>query len=160
MDARSAAGRVDRLLDQLRAGPDPGAAAVAEDLVRCLVRLYGAGLDRIVRHLGPQRCVELCADPLVESLLLVHDLHPLDPDTRIRQALVGLSGVRYHGIDGDGVARVRLAGGSGCRSTLRAAVEAAIRDAAPEVTDVLVEAVAAPSPLLQISLRPGLSAVR
>jgi hypothetical protein len=160
MDARSAADRVDRLLDQLRAGPNPGAAAVAEDLVRCLVQLYGAGLERIVRHLGPQHCAELCADPLVESLLLIHDLHPLDPDTRIRQALAGFSGVRYHGIDGDGVARVRLANGRTCQSSARSAVEAAIRDAAPEVTGVVVEAAAAPSPLLQISLRPGLSAVR
>ena len=29
----------------------------------------------------------LAADPLVESLLLVHDLHPLDADARIRRAL-------------------------------------------------------------------------
>ena len=29
----------------------------------------------------------LLADPLVESLLLLHDLHPLDVDTRIQRAL-------------------------------------------------------------------------
>jgi hypothetical protein len=36
-DAHAAAGRVNRLLEQLRCGPDPRAAMVAEELVRCLV---------------------------------------------------------------------------------------------------------------------------
>jgi hypothetical protein len=179
--ARAVAVRVDRLLDQLRNGPDPRAALVAEELVRGLVQLYGAGLERIVAMVGPQRSRELCADPLVESLLLVHDLHPLDADTRVRRALdrlgraggagsAGAAGLassllapgdaRYDGIDGGGVARVRLASGSGCRSSARAAIESAIREAAPEVTDVVVEIEPAPPPLLSISRRPGSEAVR
>jgi hypothetical protein len=85
--ARAAADRVDRLLAQLRGGPDPGAARVAEDLVRCLVQLYGTALERIVEIGGPRLSEELCADPLVESLMLVHDLHPLGPDARVRRAL-------------------------------------------------------------------------
>jgi len=161
--ARAVAVRVDQLLEQLRRGPDPRAALVAEELARDLVRLYGAGLERIVATVGPQRTRELCADPLVESLLLVHDLHPLDADTRVRRALdrLGWAGeARYDGIDDGGVARIRLAGGSGCRSSARAAIGAAIRDAAPEVTDVVVEIEAAPPPLLSISRRPGLEAIR
>jgi hypothetical protein len=180
-EARAVAVRVDRLLDQLRRGPDPRAAVVAEELVRGLVRLYGFGLERIVAMVGPQRSRELCADPLVESLMLVHDLHPLDADTRVRRALdrvaqaggagsAGAAGLassllapgeaRYEGIDEGGVARVRLAGGTGCRSSLRAAIESAIREAAPELTDVVVEMEAAPPPLLSISRRPGSEPVR
>ena len=59
----------------------------------CLVELYGAGLATIVailgadRDAGPRLLDALAADPLVESLLLVHDLHPLDADARIRRAL-------------------------------------------------------------------------
>jgi Fe-S cluster biogenesis protein NfuA len=158
VDARAAAARADRLLDQLRSGPDPRAGPVAEDLVRCLVRLYGEGLERIVAILGPHRTAELCADPLVENLMLVHDLHPVDADTRIRRALDvarHLGDLRYEGIDDDGVAHVRLtADGHGCRASVRQAVESVVEEAAPEVSEVAVEATVAP-PLLQISRRPG-----
>jgi Fe-S cluster biogenesis protein NfuA len=167
-DARAAAERVERLLEQLRAGPDPRTAVVAEELVRCLVQLYGAGLERIVAMVGPERGQDLCGDALVESLLLVHDLHPLDADTRIRQALdrarPGLGShtgdLDYLGIDGAGVAHVRLTGGGqGCRSsagTARQAIETAIQDAAPEVTGVEVEVATPAPPLLRITRRPGL----
>jgi hypothetical protein len=157
--ARSVGDRVDGLLEQLRAGPDPRAATVAEELARCLVQWYGAGLERIADIVGQQQLHELAADPLVESLLLVHDLHPLDVDTRVRRALGAFAGVQHDRVDGDGTAHVRLTGsGHGCRSSVRAAIEAAIQDAAPEVTGVLVGA--APPPLLQISLRPGSRAAR
>jgi Fe-S cluster biogenesis protein NfuA len=163
-DARAAADRVDRLLTQLRSGPDPHAAAVAEELVRCLVHLYGAGLERIVRIVGSPGTHDLCTDPLVESLMLVHDLHPLDPDTRIRRALDRLTPytgeLEFRGIDESGVAHVGLTGsGRGCRSSVRNAVEAATQDAAPEVSGVVVEVAAAPT-LLQITRRPELGAAR
>jgi hypothetical protein len=151
--ARAAGERVDRLLEQLRTGPDPRAAALGEELVRCLVQLYGAGLARIADIVGQRQLHELAADPLVESLMLVHDLHPLDADARIRRALDGLSGVQFDGVDGDGVAHIRLTG-RGCQSS----VHSAIRDAAPELAGVAVGA--APPPLLQITLRPGLQAAR
>jgi Fe-S cluster biogenesis protein NfuA len=158
VNAHDAADRVERLLAQLRSGPDPRAALVAEDLVRCLVRLYGAALERMVEISGPRLCEEFCADPLVESLMLVHDLHPLDADARIRRALQRLrhltGELRYDGIDDAGVARVRLPGGApGCRSSQRQAIEAAVREAAPEVDGVAVEAEAAAPPLLQITMR-------
>jgi Fe-S cluster biogenesis protein NfuA len=165
--ARQAAERVEELLAQLRGGPDPTAGPVAEELVGCLVRLYGAGLARIVAMVGPEGGRDLCDDPLVESLLLVHDLHPLDADSRIRRAVdrvrVGLpqytGKIDYLGVDSDGVARVRLEGGRGCRSTgdaVRLAVESAIQDAAPEVADVIVEVAEPLPPLLQITRRPSL----
>jgi Fe-S cluster biogenesis protein NfuA len=163
-EAEATARRVDGLLAELRGGPDPRAAAVAEELTRCLVQLYGTGLARIVAGIGPRLSAEICADPLVESLLLVHDLHPLDTDTRVRQAVArawpGPGEVRYLGIDAAGVAHLRLtAGRSGCgssRQTGPGEVEAIVRQAAPELTDVHVEVPAAALPLLQVSLRQGL----
>lgn len=163
-DAEATARRVDGLLAELRGGPDPRAAAVAEELTRCLVQLYGAGLARIVAGIGPELSADICADPLVESLLLVHDLHPLDADARIRQAVERSwprpGELRYLGIDAAGVAHLRLtAGRSGCRSspqTVRGEVEDFVRQAAPELTDVQVEVPAATLPLLQVSLRQGL----
>jgi Fe-S cluster biogenesis protein NfuA len=164
-DAEAAAERVDALLAELRRGADPRAAAVADELARCLVQLYGAGLARIVAGIGAELTAELCTDPLVESLLLIHDLHPFDADTRIRVAVERarprLGDVRYLGIDDAGVAHLRLtAGTSGCGSSRQAGpreVEAVVRQAAPELTDVTVETPAAPPPLLQVSLRPGLA---
>jgi hypothetical protein len=161
-DAHAAGKRVDRLLEQLRSGPDPRAAAVAEELVRCLVQLYGAGLERIMATVGAEHGRDLANDPLVESLLLVHDLHPLGPDARIRRALAravtgpAAGGAEYLGIDSGGVVRVRLSGGSDCATrALRQAVTTAVRDAAPETTGVEFDVAAAPPVLLQISRRPG-----
>jgi hypothetical protein len=157
-DVHAAAKRVDRLLEQLRSGPDPRAAAVAEELVRCLVRLYGAGLERIMATVGADLGRDLAADPLVESLLLVHDLHPLGPDARIRRALdrIPAGSTEYLGIDGDGVVRVRVSGGRGCADrSLRQAVTTAVRDAAPETTGVEFDVAPAPPVLLQISRRPA-----
>jgi hypothetical protein len=163
-DAGMAADRVDRLLAQLRDGPNPRAALIAEELVRCLVQLYGAGLERIVAIVGPHIAQDLCVDPLVESLMLVHDLHPLDRDARIRRALhqrTDLGEPHYDGTDDSGVARVRVTGSShGCRSAVRTAIESAVKDAAPEVTGVVVQVDPAPPPLLRITRRPGLEAVR
>jgi Fe-S cluster biogenesis protein NfuA len=104
------------------------------------------------------------ADPLVEALLLVHDLHPLDVDARIQRALDGVrpylgshaGGVEYLGVDGDGVVRLRLEGTcNGCPAsteTVRSAIQRAVEDAAPETSGVHVEGVVTPTPgLLQIS---------
>jgi Fe-S cluster biogenesis protein NfuA len=162
--AEATAQRIDELLAELRSRPDPRAAAAAEELTRCLVHLYGAGLTRIAAMLGPERLVDLCADPLVESLLLVHDLHPVDMDARIRLALGRARRhpgyVEYLGFDEAGVIHLRLtSAGRGCPSSRQAVVaeiEAVVRQAAPEATDVVVESPAAPPPLLQVSLRPGL----
>ena len=161
--AEAAAQRVDQLLAELRAGTDSRAAVLAEELTRCLVHLYGAGLTRIAALLPAGQVAELCADPLVESLLLVHDLHPLDADARIRRALAGLrlaDEPELLDLDEAGVARLRLAPGGGCQSSrqaLTARIEAAVRCAAPEVTDVVLELPPRPPPLLQVSLRPGLA---
>jgi Fe-S cluster biogenesis protein NfuA/nitrite reductase/ring-hydroxylating ferredoxin subunit len=170
---RDTGARVEELLAALRSGAvkDPGPAA--EELVRLLVGLYGDGLGRIVATLaeqgeaGAQMLDRLTEDPLVESLLLLHDLHPLDVDARVQRALDRVrpylgshaGGVEYLGVT-DGVARLRLEGSChGCPSstvTVELAITGAVQDAAPEVTDVVVEGMtAAPEPpLLQIGRRP------
>ena len=152
-DAREAGARVEALLAELRARSGPEAAGVAEELVTCLVRLYGAGLETIMRTIGDDQRLQalLIADPLVESLLLVHDLHPLDPDARIRRALGRLGvGAEFLGIDDAGVVEIRL--GKGCGS-VTGDIEQAVTDAAPETTGVRF----APrqAPLLQITRRPA-----
>ena len=174
-DARATGERVEALLAELRTRAGPQAGDAAEELVGCLVELYGAGLSAIVAILGadpdagPRLLDALAGDPLVESLLLVHDLHPLDADTRINRALERLrpqlgshAGViEYLGIDDQGVVRLRLtASGHGCGSSsgpVAQTLQEAVTEAAPEVAGVHVEEVAAPAeaPLLQIMRRPA-----
>src|SRR6516225_3636289 len=165
--------RIEELLASLRS-QGGAAAATAEELVGLLVGLYGEGLSHIVAVLadggeaGRAMLDGLAADPVVEGLLLLHGLHPLDVDARIQRALDRVrpylgshaGGVQYLGVR-DGVARLRLEGTChGCPSstvTVRLAIEGAVQDAAPEVTEVVVEGMTAPPEpkLLQIGPRPG-----
>jgi Fe-S cluster biogenesis protein NfuA/nitrite reductase/ring-hydroxylating ferredoxin subunit len=167
--------RVEQLIASLRTSANGSAAAAAEELVGLLVGLYGEGLGAIVAVLadrgeeGAATLTALTEHPLVESLLLLHDLHPLDVDARIQVALDKVrpylgshaGGVQYLGVQ-DGVARLLLEGScNGCASstvTVQLAIEGAVRDAAPEVTEVLVEGMTSPPPgptLLQIGPAPG-----
>jgi Fe-S cluster biogenesis protein NfuA len=129
---------------------------VATAAVHALVDLYGEALARMLAGADP---VE---DELISQLLLIHDLHPVDVETRVRRALedvrpyLGSHGgdVELLGVE-DGVARLRLAGTcNGCPSsttTLRNAIEEALLKAAPDLERIDAEGVAEPEPeLLQI----------
>jgi Fe-S cluster biogenesis protein NfuA/nitrite reductase/ring-hydroxylating ferredoxin subunit len=126
----------------------------AEQLVREVVELYGAGLSRVIAAVGdqaPGMLNRLVSDDLVASLLLVHGLHPHDVRRRVSDALdrvrpyLGSHGGDVHLLDiaGDTV-QLQFAGS--CKScpssavTLELAVEDAIRAAAPEVSSIEVVA--------------------
>lgn len=170
-DVHSAGDRVERLLADLGGLSDAATRAKAEDLVRTLLDLYGAGLEQvmgIVVESGADEVLHrLTADHLVAGLLVLHDLHPLTTAERVRAALdevrpyLGLheGGVELSDITPDGVVRLRLQGSChGCPSsqiTVTQAVERAVIEAAPEISRVEVEGVAEPArPLLQIGPRP------
>ncbi len=169
-DAQAAGERVEALLSELRSQAGPQVAATAEELVSCLVELYGAGLAAITEILGvdeagPQLMDKLVADPLVESLLLVHDLHPLDTSARVRRAVEEVlpqlgshaGEVEYLGLDDAGVLRLRLAQRGCSVDTVRDLIAKAVAAAAPEAAEVGIELVEPPEelPLLQITRRPA-----
>lgn len=151
--------RVESLLNASAAGGSV-ARERAEELVRLMVDLYGAGLERVLDlmhelgRLDEDVLTALAADPLVAGLLLVHGLHPQDTATRVGMALdsvrpyLGSHGgdVELVEVTAEGVVRLQLTGScDGCPSsatTLELAVEGAVRDAAPEVTEI--EVLAAP----------------
>ena len=159
---RATGERIDALLDASGAG-GVVARERAEELVRLVADLYGAGLERILDlvheagRLDDDVLAALAADDLVASLLLVHGLHPYDVGERVEQALEGVrpylgshgGDVELIGVSQDGVVRLRLLGScDGCPSssvTLKLAVEGAIEAAAPEVVAIEVEDVSAPS---------------
>ena len=168
-DAEAVGERVEALLSELRSQAGPQVAATAEELVGCLVELYGAGLARITEIVGedesgPKLMDKLVADPLVESLLLVHDLHPLDTSARVRRAVEEVlpqlgshaGNVEYLGLDEAGVLRLRLEQ-SGCSAdTVRDLIEKAVAGAAPEAAGIEIEMAQPPAEptLLQITRRP------
>ncbi|MDQ3095357.1 MAG: NifU family protein [Actinomycetota bacterium] len=153
---RATGERIDALLDASGSG-GVLARERAEELVRLVADLYGAGLERIldltyeVGHLTDEVLAALAADELVASLLLVHGLHPYDVGQRVEQALesvrpyLGSHGgdVELLEVSDEGTVRLRLLGScDGCPSssvTLKLAVEGAIEAAAPEITGIEVE---------------------
>jgi Fe-S cluster biogenesis protein NfuA len=158
---------VEQMLDRLDALPDPQARAAATATVQALLELYGEGLRRIVDSLGEPQARLLAGDELVAHLLLLHDLHPVPVEQRVRDALVGVRPyLESHGGDvellavEDGVVRLRLQGScDGCPAsamTLQSAIEEAVLAAAPDVERVEADgAVAPPSPLLRIDACPA-----
>jgi Fe-S cluster biogenesis protein NfuA/nitrite reductase/ring-hydroxylating ferredoxin subunit len=148
---RTAGDRIQTLLDSFAAG---GVAAQdrARQLVREVVGLYGAGLDRIVALSEQGMRERLATDDLVASLLLVHGLHPHDIHRRVSDALdrvrpyLGSHGgdVELLEVSDDGTVRLAFAGS--CKScpssavTLELAVEDAVRAAAPEISSIEVVA--------------------
>ena len=105
--------RINALIDASASG-GVVARERAEELVRLVADLYGAGLERLLTilhelgHLDDEALAALAADELVSGLLLVHDLHPYDVTTRVEHAL---DNVRpYLGSHGGDVERLEVSG--------------------------------------------------
>ena len=154
-DWQTAGERIDALIAASASGGTV-AHERAEELVRLVTDLYGAGLERLLDVLHERAALTdevveaLAGDDLVASLLLVHGLHPYPVQTRVERALDGVrpylgshgGDVELLGVD-DGTVRLRMLGScDGCPSssvTLKLAVEGAIEAAAPEITAIEVE---------------------
>ena len=111
-DLRGVGEQIEELLGRIRSAGDPGTAETAEEVVRLVVELYGAGLERTVALAGPEILERLVEDELVG----------IDPDGVVHLRLEGSC--------------------DGCPSstqTVKLAIERAIEEAAPEVTAVEVE---------------------
>lgn len=177
-NVRQVGDRIEVLLGELRSQAAPEVGAKVEEVIGLLVELYGAGLERILEMVNEDADAaapllkRFTDDKFIESLLVLHGIHPIDVDTRIEAALdqarpyLGshAGGVEYLGVDENGVAHLKLEGSChGCPSstvTVKLTLEQAIAEAAPEVIRVEVEGVAeaptGPGPsLIQIQTRPG-----
>jgi len=151
VEDRELIGRVEGLLEALESLSDPRARDTALETVQAVLELYGAGLERIVGRVGELQATALATDELVEHLMLLHGLHPVSVEDRVRDALEGVRPyLGSHGGDvelvgvSDGVALVRMQGScEGCPAsamTLKLAIEDAILKAAPDVESVEAEA--------------------
>lgn len=156
VDAAACGERIELLLEA-SAAAGPVARERAEELVRVVVDLYGAGIERLLElaydagALDDDLVEALASDELVSSLLLVHGLHPYGIEERVERALVGVrpymgshgGDVKLLEVTAEGVVRLQLLGScDGCASsavTVELAVEDAVLAAAPEVIRIDVE---------------------
>jgi len=144
MDTESALARVGELTAQL---DDRG-----EELAGALMELYGEGLERIMAAVDDETRARLAGDGVVGSLLLMHGLHPVPLEARVREALDSVrpymeshgGNVELLGLEDD-VARIRLEGHCvGCAasaSTLELGIRQALEASAPDLEGLEVEGV-------------------
>ena len=160
MDERQQVARIEGLLEEIESLPDPGAREKATEVVAALLDLYGEGLARIVERVDG---AVLCDDELVSQLLILHGLHPIPLEPRVRSALDDVRPyLESHGGDVEvlgienGIVGLRMEGScNGCPSssvTLKLAIEEAIYKRAPDVEGIEAQG-AEPAPqLLQIEM--------
>ena len=161
---RRMADRVESLIDGFDGVSTPRQAReLAEELARTIVNLYGEGLERLltivhdtVGERSPEVFARLCQDRFVESLLCLHDLHPLAVEERVQAALDAVrpylksheGGVTIERV-ADGVVTIALQGNcDGCPSaaaTVKQAVERAILERVPDVHTVVAAEATVPA---------------
>lgn len=150
-------GRMEELIHALDEAADSPICRQARELVQIVLKMHADALEHVLDsiHQNPltgQQLIDCMADdPLISNLLVLHGLHPLDLETRVRNALesvkprLGLHGGDVDLIDvtPDGVVKLRLEGNChGCPSsqiTLKSSIEEAIYAAAPDITALEVE---------------------
>jgi len=148
--------RVESLVSALESCPDPSVRDAARELVCTLMEFHSNALQRILEQIQqststePQFVETMARDPLIQGLLLLHGLHPLDVESRVQQALEKVRpSLREHrgdveliSLDESGV-KLKLVGTcNGCPSsatTFRNLLESAIHDLAPEVENIVVD---------------------
>jgi Fe-S cluster biogenesis protein NfuA len=153
--------RIETLVQEVSTFSDPHVRETVEELLQALLDMYGEGLARILeltRHAkvpGFELIKAFADDELIGSLLLLHDLHPVDIKTRVVRALNEVRPyLKAHGGNvellkiEEGVAYLRLEGNcNGCAAssiTLKQFIEEAIYKAVPDLDRLEVEGVTDP----------------
>jgi hypothetical protein len=125
--------------------------AKSRELLEAVMDLHGEALDRILQRLrgagevGEALMQSLTEDSVVSSVLLLYGLHPLDFETRVRQAVEKLgASLRTSGVYADligidaGVIRVRFRGvdSAALARSVKASMEEELYAAAPDAESV------------------------
>jgi Fe-S cluster biogenesis protein NfuA len=155
-DLNQQANRLQAIIEKAEALPNPAARVLVQECLESVLAFYGEGLSRILELVtaaeaeGKPALDSLVQDPAVSGLLLIHGLHPLDLETRVRGALEKVrpymeshgGNVELLGLE-DGHARLRLQGTcktcSASTVTLELAVRSALQEACPDLAGFEVE---------------------
>ena len=157
-EPRQQARRIHELVEQIEALPNPAARTLLHECLQATLAFHGQGLSRMLQMVadagsgGKIIFERLLQDEVVRGLLLIHGLHPVDLETRLRGALAKVrpymeshgGNVELISLEGE-VARLRLQGT--CKScpssavTLELAVRNAVEEACPDLMGFEVEGV-------------------
>ncbi|HEX4454922.1 MAG TPA: hypothetical protein VH143_28875 [Kofleriaceae bacterium] len=151
LEAESA--QLERILDELRDLVNPAAWQRVEQALTITTRLYGAGLGRALEHAvaagadDATLCERIDADELLASLLVLHGLHPLPTDARVRRTAMALCeqlGCELEIVAvADGRltlhARGELGGGAMSARVAENVIRRALEAAAPELTAIEIQ---------------------
>jgi Fe-S cluster biogenesis protein NfuA len=142
---------IEKLLGRIESASDPHVRSTAQELVRAVMDLHGAGLERILEILGAagaagQGAIEsLSQDDLVSSLLVLYGIHPRSIEDRLMQALEKIRpSLKKRGGEievvylTDGAVKLRLHG-NGHAAALKELVEESVYEAAPDITSLVIE---------------------
>ena len=146
LQARSA--EMQEQMRRIETCSDPATRNAALALVRSVMDLHQSALERMLDMIEQTsaesaRIVEsFTQDPLIHSVLMLHDLHPHDLETRVTRALAHLQPkLERHKAEAkvtniaDGMVHVVLdvpPQHSSTAATLKSSIEQALTDAAPD----------------------------
>lgn len=138
-----ATANIEELAASLENIKDAKDRETSQSLVEAILELHGNAVDRML-HIafdsgseGQKLIRKFASDPLVAGLLVLHNLHPDPIETRVRAALSKLNArVDSVVVVADSV-RVRLVGAA---QQLQDQARAAAMEAAPDATQIVVEA--------------------
>jgi Fe-S cluster biogenesis protein NfuA len=150
--------QIGEMVERLESTADPNARAAAKELLASLMALNGAALERILGlaseagEAGRSLIGKWGRDDLVGSVLLLYGLHPEDLQARVTRALDKTRGyLESHaahaelisvGQDGVVTLRLHVKANGGCGSaaaSVKAHLEVAVQDAAPDATSIVVQ---------------------
>jgi Fe-S cluster biogenesis protein NfuA len=149
--------QIDSLVQRVTAFKDDDARTTSLELLQSMMDLHGAAMERVVELLsesgeaGRSSLAKLGNDPLICGLLVLYGIHPVALEGRVSRAIGKVRPqLQKHGGSVELIAvanetvRLRIqSSGNGCGSsvdTLKATVEQAILEAAPEIVAISVEA--------------------
>ena len=147
--------RLGEIVEYLERTADPITRSMGKELLECVMALHGAALERILEFASDageagEGIIRKCGrDEAVRSVLLLYGLHPESMRTRVTAALEKshklleqhAAHAELVSVTDDGAITLRLevkSGGCGAAS-VKSELQAAIQDAAPDASSIVVE---------------------
>jgi hypothetical protein len=147
--------RIGEIVGHLESSSDPGTRAIGKELLECMMALHGAALERMLEVTAGagetgEAIIRKCGrDEVVSSVLLLYGLHPESLRTRVTRALENsrkllerhTASAELVSVSDEGEVTLRLEVKSkGCgAASLPGELKAAIQDAAPDATAIIVD---------------------
>jgi Fe-S cluster biogenesis protein NfuA len=158
--------RIQTLIERAESLPDPNARRCTIELLQSLMEFHSSSLERLMAIVsahgaaGDAIRASFVKDEAVTALLLLYGLHPACLADRVKQAIGQLQPVlaQHHATvellscENSVVRLSATMNGQGCQSSpasVKEMIEAAIIEAAPDLSDLIIEETASlPKPVL------------